>query len=518
MTQMARDLVDSPASRFPSEILAVIFALVPRPHHPLYPDSTLGEPSNMICVQDLLPLTEVCRYWKNVVFGTPSLWSSVLDHTADPSRPPLYTHYLHRCTGGPLYVHLTRGLSKLALQLLCQEGPRIRDLYITAPMSLTKVVLPVIEHCEIINTPEEQDITVLRLFHDTSRLRILKLVNSDVIPSDAFPTLTHLHLASRRQSNLLMEDLIGLLSRAPQLRVLEITPHKWISGVSTQGQSFEHVHLGHLELFSYLYLETALRVRGCVRFLQAFCSRVSFPSTCETFIGWLHMNSLWFSVAGLIDHPVRATHLRIGRAEGHSKQSLATFLSFNISSPEHPWKKTIGAEISHRSASFIPSDRDRLRKDVRNMLSTSSAFSALRKLWFAPDIGWLFRASCPFFTGLQALEVLVIRMDVGKYCPRADSVVASLEVSEGKAVGCPLLKLLALDCKHDGDTEWACGVVGRRAKGGYPLSRLILGSWKKDQTYVSEVYEGSVLSPVRIGGVEVMDELWARWNLIDMGL
>ncbi|KAH9847652.1 hypothetical protein C2E23DRAFT_713184, partial [Lenzites betulinus] len=81
-------------------------------------------------ITHILPLTSVCKHWRNVALGSPSLWSTILDLPGDLTNPP-FLEYFHRSAGGPLFVALkihegSQGL----LQLLQENHERVQELYV----------------------------------------------------------------------------------------------------------------------------------------------------------------------------------------------------------------------------------------------------------------------------------------------------------------------------------------------------------------------------------------------------
>ncbi|TFK69001.1 hypothetical protein BDN72DRAFT_768505, partial [Pluteus cervinus] len=55
-----------PVSTLPNEILCSIFLIC-----------RAGSTFNQTCMQNLLPLTWVCRHWRNVALSSPHLWAYI---------------------------------------------------------------------------------------------------------------------------------------------------------------------------------------------------------------------------------------------------------------------------------------------------------------------------------------------------------------------------------------------------------------------------------------------------------
>ncbi|KAI0367807.1 hypothetical protein BV20DRAFT_539764 [Pilatotrama ljubarskyi] len=82
--------------------------------------------------------------------------------------------------------------------------------------------LPDLESCVLmgVDTASGPGRELQTLFVDTPRLRILELLHPPLIPSNSYPALTHLSLHCPNLNNMTSKQLLGLLSRSPQLQVL----------------------------------------------------------------------------------------------------------------------------------------------------------------------------------------------------------------------------------------------------------------------------------------------------------
>ncbi|KAH9848168.1 hypothetical protein C2E23DRAFT_889404 [Lenzites betulinus] len=263
----------------PKEVLGSIFSLVP---------STLQTPAPvwdflencMFDVRELTPLTRVCQTWKTVIFGTPSLWSTILDMDNDSSPEPLFKNYLKYCTGmGGLYLYIPdrgTGPSQDLIDLCRQHSSRVRGLYLAGCssgcpgrcMTLLCSALPSLELCHSSSPScfnDRQPRASLDEPHailpESSRLRTLTLnfleQSSETcpIPKTSFPALERLHISgldSKRDG----EKLLSLLRTSPRLQDLYICTEigndsEDLAGTDSDAERVPLHHLQNLELFDY---------------------------------------------------------------------------------------------------------------------------------------------------------------------------------------------------------------------------------------------------------------------------
>ncbi|OBZ74755.1 hypothetical protein A0H81_05560 [Grifola frondosa] len=110
----------------PPEILSTVFQLVPRKRRDKFSDNPAWEPSS-VNTSDFVPLTHVCRQWRNVALSTPSLWRCISDH--HPSA------FLDRSLNIDLVATITQEPQEghLIHDLLGSHGSRIREMHWLIP-------------------------------------------------------------------------------------------------------------------------------------------------------------------------------------------------------------------------------------------------------------------------------------------------------------------------------------------------------------------------------------------------
>ncbi|OBZ75082.1 hypothetical protein A0H81_05028 [Grifola frondosa] len=253
-----------PCGRFPPEILAIIFRHASN-------GSTLHEvamwESSCLDIFQLVRLTHVCHRWREVALSTPSLWCSINDYTsciptildrsrsmnltlttsADLAPGSAFHDFLHEHSSRISELHWVRHENSSAIQFSSHEhlsfgAPQLRSL----TLALRHLRYPPY------NFPGPT------LFQgDTPQLRFLTLRKFPFIPSNNFPTLTHLHLSGLYGTDP-CEALLSLFSRSPNLQevVIEEENTSMRQFVFSKVQSRRYkVPLKHLHRFELGYID-----------------------------------------------------------------------------------------------------------------------------------------------------------------------------------------------------------------------------------------------------------------------
>ena len=236
-----------PVNSLPPEILSHIFSLVPGP--PYGYTSSPGwtrdfGPHATAPVADLLPLLAVCSQWRSVATSSSFLWSTI----DNGNRRALAISSNYRPAHGPLDVHFSgislqhgpgglRQHSELDtsfLNLLQHDGHRVREFLAEVPAAFLRVLMQFrgesLQTC-LLSLTESHSMGNLQagsqFFNGcTPKLKSFIMNNVLIIPSNQFPSLTHLILArgvfSLRESPDTFSDFLQFLSRCPNLEVLHL--------------------------------------------------------------------------------------------------------------------------------------------------------------------------------------------------------------------------------------------------------------------------------------------------------
>ncbi|KAI0329164.1 hypothetical protein GY45DRAFT_1325420 [Cubamyces sp. BRFM 1775] len=170
-------------------------------------------------VRTLITITHVCKRWRAVALGTPTLWTDI-----DDDRPAHVEASLTRSGNAPISVHLrTKDLSRTALAL-STHGHRMKRLDLTVhPRAhfippLLQFEAPLLKCLTICSgagspPPAEQFTTILFRTHVLDNLQALALVGINMwLPGNHFPHLTYLHL-SHISGRILVDDTMRHLRR-----------------------------------------------------------------------------------------------------------------------------------------------------------------------------------------------------------------------------------------------------------------------------------------------------------------
>ncbi|KAI1789409.1 hypothetical protein LXA43DRAFT_1096440 [Ganoderma leucocontextum] len=225
--------------RLPPEILILIFLFV---SEPLSPPGHRG-PSTARQTYDLLPIIQVCRRWRQLALGTPSLWSTMCEsasgHAAtdafhDRTQQADLAVYVDRARPTPALIGLL-GLSsvgsritelylqdlhdypptQLATGLLAFPAPRLERVFVRrrVPRSATGAELGEATAATLTKS-------VIEMFDGVApKLKSLAFHDVPLLPSNYFEQLTHLRLSFEACSiHWTLPDLLHLLSQCPSLK------------------------------------------------------------------------------------------------------------------------------------------------------------------------------------------------------------------------------------------------------------------------------------------------------------
>ncbi|EED84756.1 predicted protein [Postia placenta Mad-698-R] len=201
-----------PVNRLPVEILSKIFHQILPPLTPYLE----GFSRERFLVWDsffdfkdtdaLLPLSHICRRWRDVALDTPTLWTTI----CNSSHPDAIDEYSLRSRGVPLKVLDIENKHLDVQQLSRTDGQHVQSL---ASYTECDLVLP---------TSYAQGLHALAAWYcllqgDVSNLKALVLRSVDWHLPGTLTNLTHLFLANKQ---LHIVDLFRILSIAPRLEDL----------------------------------------------------------------------------------------------------------------------------------------------------------------------------------------------------------------------------------------------------------------------------------------------------------
>lgn len=230
-----------PINALPPEMLARIFSFVPRP---LPLGARYRGVSSAVRTSDLIPISHVCRRWRDVALDTPSLWSSICETGSELARVENVTDVVHaRAQQASLIVYVDRSRPSTALTELLHcpsDGARVTELHLHDLHDLTSAHLTadllsfpaprlqraVVRRRPAKSTAADGDVAtgshakpVDELFGGVApRLQSLFWHDVPFLPSNWFESLTYLWLSLEASPiHWTLPDLVQLLHQTPAL-------------------------------------------------------------------------------------------------------------------------------------------------------------------------------------------------------------------------------------------------------------------------------------------------------------
>ncbi|KAI0704058.1 hypothetical protein C8Q76DRAFT_801822 [Earliella scabrosa] len=499
-----------PINRLPIEILSVIFSLVPRPDRSVS-SRRIFHRHQWLDLRDVCRLLATCRHWRQVGIGCPSLWTTLVDtRRRSPAR-----WWFDRYKGGPLAVNLGYSPTEQTMALLCKHRSEVRALAASklgseALDTLTSASFPALQHCVLTDMAVGAERSFI---HPSSqRLRTLELRSCGSLSPVLLPALTHLVIgeftintpAGAHQFSTFINGCPGL-----QMLCLDNIGLRDLT-VTWDEQNGKAIRLPHLKVLCLNGRFYGLIGQHTVR---ALLSQLAIPDSCAVVLPSVMPQTL----------PLCLDILGLGGS------STTWRLLLTPQEVERPERQQQEASVEwHRSLRITRPGGRHIQAPVNVYgKSTLDILGDVRWLWVSPGTKGFFTKCQPHdpFRGtlgsLRNLQTLVICWDGDPgYLRATTAVIQSLDIPTGAAqsdVCCPALKTLRMDITSPAEEQQILTIARSRAAAGYPLARVIVGSWsdsganssRTDETYVLREYDGSG-ALVRVGD-GLSDGLKAHW-------
>ncbi|KAH9897050.1 hypothetical protein C8Q73DRAFT_789328 [Cubamyces lactineus] len=449
--EIVRDLridLPSPVNGLPTEIMAEIFTLVPTLTSECSDDLSKLRPwQSLRDVRGAVPLTSVCRAWRQVALSTPALWSSVLD-LGGSKRPPLWLQYAHRCTVGPLFVGILGVPSRETITLLQRERLRVQELYFYAPrytksqndvvIDLMALSLPKLKFCAL-TAYTYQRTSSSHLAFAGRDMRKLALGGSFV--PQLCPSLTHLVLFNKISVS--ADELLDFLAGTPRLQYFRM--HE----IRTIPPARESVDPGEAAPPRQIFLPVLKTVlvtkaeelahstkQDYFAYTRHVFSQLSYPSGCDVSIGLIHQDD-FLLLTDAFHRGKTVTSATLYKTTKSSLRYRFAACAINEQGANRAFRCEFNIEYSESSTVMAQS---------LITLVSSPELASLRRLWTTPR--WmckLLAANVP----MRNLCTLIIH-DLPSGSTRRltiEDVARALQPNADGGVPCPAMKLLAVKCR-----------------------------------------------------------------------
>ncbi|EIW59530.1 uncharacterized protein TRAVEDRAFT_46837 [Trametes versicolor FP-101664 SS1] len=212
-------------NRLPPELLRIVFRQCVRPT--TLPGlaqrgktQSFGWTHTHMWVSDVLKLTHICRRWREIVFLSPHMWTSIRDVHVEETKA-----FLKRAQDLPLQVTIS-ACPPWLLNVFAKRSESIRALHWVSPTrntvaeALSDIQAPNVEQLSLFRGPNGavySDTVILN--GATQNVKMLSMNDLGWYPTNRFPALTHLVISARE---LQAHKFRTFLSRCPNLAVLVI--------------------------------------------------------------------------------------------------------------------------------------------------------------------------------------------------------------------------------------------------------------------------------------------------------
>lgn len=237
-------------NRLPPELLSYIFQFIPQP---CYVSDRYAPFASFTRTEDLLPVTHVCRHWRQTALSTPRLWHSI------SSRAPrnVSATFSQRSKAVPLSIVVRATPSADFCQGVMQmHSGRLQALYASVNFDdkiggLMDFPAPNLEvlllhsNASASSTHQPRPITLCR--GELPRLKFLSLHQCPIRPANAFPNLTHLNISHQSMGSI--AGLLSFFSSAPRLtQLILVNLSTSMASVDTNGPKVTLDHMRDLAM------------------------------------------------------------------------------------------------------------------------------------------------------------------------------------------------------------------------------------------------------------------------------
>ncbi|KAM5545105.1 hypothetical protein V8D89_001216 [Ganoderma adspersum] len=525
-----------PVNKLPPEILSHVFSFLRYDGDELVNISrefglhTTGEP-----VANLLPLLCISSRWRSIAMTSSFLWSMI--DNREIFSLPISSHY--RPVSGPLDAHIVETFflpaqfdfrrNAHALQYFHQfnaalvdclrnEGHRIREFFAEVPAvllpALTDFPGESLRACELWPSEGSRDeLGAIRpLFNaSTPKLRSLVIGNILFIPSNHFPSLTHLLLVGGVVSPppdgpFTFANFMLFLSRCPNLQILYLS---YLDVVKLQELPDHRItaplNLKYLRKFSNdkVYVDQTGRhglPYSGPQFRRALLEHLELSPDCVIRLAAILPNDLGRTLHSIpFDKPFTSVYLGGHRHPEFyaSEPNVIPLECFSIMATDARRQRGVRIDFQMPGSRYAPPDlaMPSARILVRDAMRHAPLLSSVQELWVVPQSAVLLAEPGSLFGGLPHLTTLVIgllplpqHLDVNvrfQWEP-----LHFLEIHDSRVVHCPMLHTLCVFITTAEHAMQVYSVVLSRGEAGYPVRRLVVGFYMRPPFTVLELAEG----------------------------